>query len=183
MNQLFLPLKQVKTLFVLRSIFITYLLGTSHLLLIAQEEVNKATLNLLSSPVLGGSRIIEFKPSTIILKVKMKGISQYVEQEIPATAIKDISFKYDYSSGRGAAKGLIKGTLIGLTVGLLSSIGTDDDALSGTYIGGGTLMGGVLGTLFGFAGGSYQKKKYTQMHLWDTRRRRRGFEQNPSSDD
>jgi len=117
MNQLFLPLKQVKTLFVLRSIFITYLLGTSHLLLIAQEEVNKATLNLLSSPVLGGSRIIEFKPSTIILKVKMNNAKQYLEQEIPASAIKDILKRYDWSSGRGVLKGLLIGAGIGAVIG------------------------------------------------------------------
>lgn|GEM_PF-1930889 len=152
---------QVKSSYILRSFYIIFFLAVFPPFLISQAELSIVTLNLLKGPIKGGSRIIEFKPSTIILKVKMKGISQYVEQEIPATAIKDISFKYDYSSGRGAAKGLIKGTLIGLTVGLLSSIGTDDDALSGTYIGGGTLMGGVLGTLFGFAGGSYKKKKYT----------------------
>lgn len=104
--KLLLPsIKQVKSSFLERSIFSTCILVAVHSYLIAQEEVNKATLNLIDGPVIEGSRIIEFKPSTIILKVKMNNTNQYFEQEIPASTIKDIYIRYDWSSGRGSLKG------------------------------------------------------------------------------
>jgi len=97
-------------------LFICFL-AIANLTLNAQQQVNKATMNLINGPVIEGSRIIEFKPSTIILKIKMNNTKQYLEQEIPASAIKDILIRYDWSSGRGVLKGLLIGAGIGAVIG------------------------------------------------------------------
>ncbi|HNR07717.1 MAG TPA: hypothetical protein PKM27_10420 [Saprospiraceae bacterium] len=83
----------------------------------AQVELNTTKLTLLEGKFEKGSRIIEFKPSSLIIKVKMKNLNRFTEQEIPAEAIKDITIKYDLSPVRGAMRGLMIGGGLGLLIG------------------------------------------------------------------
>ncbi len=83
----------------------------------------------------------------------MKGV--YVEQEIPATEIKDIHIWYDFSNARGALPGLLFGTGIGAAVGLSLLYFIGPFGAIGV-IG----SSATAGTLIGWAFGSPKKKKF-----------------------
>jgi len=138
-----------------RALLFTCFIVNANLTLNAQQDVNIAILKLMNGSVKGGSRIIEFKPSTLIIRVKMKGVSQYVEQEIPASEIKDIYIWYDFRHAKGVLPGLLWGTGLGTAAGVsfLYFIGpVGAIAVIGTAA--------TAGTLIGWAIGSQKKKKF-----------------------
>jgi len=146
---------QVKSSYVLRSIYIILFLAAFNPFLIAQDEINKATMTLMKGSYEEGSRILEFKPNKLLLQVKLRNTKQFTQQEIDPVNVQEISINYGFSNGAGAIKGLLLGTLLG--AGLSVASGSESSL---GYLGGGVLMGSTLGTLFGLAIGSKKNKRF-----------------------
>lgn len=130
------------------------------LTLVAQRGLNEATISLMKGSVEPGTQILEFRPNTLLLKVKSKGIKQFTEQEIPVHAVRNISIRYGFSHGKGALNGLVLGSLTGLSIGLLAEPAISDTDFTGGYAFGGLFLGATLGSLFGFVIGGKKKKRF-----------------------
>lgn len=139
---------------------ITCLIVPIHLTIVAQVGINEATLNLMKGSIEPGTKILEFNPNTLLLKVKSNKTKLFTKQEIPVEAVRDISIRYGFSNGRGALNGLVEGSLAGLSIGLLAEATNSESDFTGVYAVGGLFMGASLGSLFGFVIGGKKKKRF-----------------------
>ena len=150
----------LKTISNLRCTHITSLIAIFSLTLAAQDGLNEANLSLMKGSFEHGTKILEFRPNTLLLKVKMNKTKQFTEQEIPVEAVKEISINYGFSNGRGVLKGLTKGALTGLGIGLLLEFTASGSDFSGVGAAGGLFIGATLGSLFGLAVGGKKIKRF-----------------------